>query len=146
MAPPDRQNFQRRQKILRQRRFKGHGFPGARMDEGKFARVQHHARRGVVRQFLEPRILPRAVGVVAHERMAEELEMHADLMRAARVNLRLHQRGRVKAVRESVARVRRATGTVVAHGHAFAMRRMPRDGGADFAGCRARVRRRRCAW
>ena len=30
--------------------------------------------------------------------------------------------------------MRGAAGIVVAHGHAFAVRRMPGDGGADFAG------------
>src|SRR5665213_4072019 len=85
------------------------------MDERQFLCVQHHARRGVVRQFLQPRILPRSVSVVAHERMADELKMHADLMRAPGVDLRLHQRRRVKAFENLVARVRGATGTVVAH-------------------------------
>lgn len=104
------------------------------MDERQFTRVQHHARRGVVRQFLEPRILPRAVSVIAHERMADELEMHADLVRASGVDLRLHQRRRVKAFENPVARVRGAAGIVVAHGHALAARGMTRDWRADFAG------------
>ena len=103
------------------------------MDKRQFARVQHHARRGVVGQLLEPDILSRAVSVVADERMADELKMHADLMRASGVNLRLHQRRPVKPFENLVARVRRATGTVVVHSHAFAMRRTPRDGGADFS-------------
>ena len=132
MAPPDRQNFQRRPEILRQRRLKAHGFPGSRMHEGKFARVQHHTRRFVAGQFRELLVLPRAIGFVARQRMAEELEMHADLMGAARVQLRLHQRGGIQPLEHAPARVRRATGMVVADGHAFAMRRMPRNGGTDF--------------
>ena len=102
-------------------------------------RVQHHARRGVVGQFLDADVLLRAVGFVAHERMADELEMHADLVRAAGVDLRRHQGRRVKPFNDLVAGVRRATDAVVAHGHAFAVRGMPRDGRADFAGGAARL-------
>ena len=104
------------------------------MDERKFARVQHHARRFVAGQFGQPLVLPRAVGPVAGERMAEELEMHANLVRAARVRPRLDERRRSQPFEDAVARVRRAAGIVVAHGHAFAMRRVTGDGRADFAG------------
>jgi len=104
------------------------------MDERQFARVQHHAGCGVIRQFFQARILPRAVGVIAHERMADELKMHADLVRAPGVDLRFHQRRRVKPFENFVARVRGATRAVVAHGHAFAVRGMSRDGRVDFGG------------
>src|SRR5882724_12431950 len=96
--------------------------------------MEHHAWRSVIRQFLEPRILPRAVSVVAHEQMAEELKMHADLMRAPGVDLRLDERGGVQPFENFVARMRRATGIIVERGHAFAMRRMPRNRRADFTG------------
>ena len=96
--------------------------------------MQHHARRGVIRQFLQPGILPRAVGFIADERMAEKLKMHADLMRATGVNLRLDERGRVQSFQHAITGVRGPAGIVVARGHAFAVRRMPGDGGVDFAG------------
>jgi len=104
------------------------------MDERKFLRVQHHARRGEADQFPQFFILFRAVGFVAHERMADELEMDADLMRAPGVDLRLNPGGGFQLFENFIARMRRAAGIVVARGHALAVRWVPGDGGADFAG------------
>jgi len=68
------QKFQRFAKIRRQRRFKAHLLLRARMDERKLARVQHHARRGVTGQFLQPCIQPRAIDCIANQRMAKKLK------------------------------------------------------------------------
>ena len=96
--------------------------------------MQHHTRRGVIRQFLQPGILPRAVGFIADERMAEKLKMHADLVGAAGVNLCLNECGGVQSLEHVITCVRGAAGIVVARRHALAVRWMPGDGGADFAG------------
>ena len=95
--------------------------------------MQHHTRRGVIRQFLQPGILPRAVGFIADERMAEKLKMHADLVGAAGVNLCLNECGGVQSLEHVITCVRGAAGIVVARDHAFAVCRMPRDSGANFA-------------
>ena len=74
--------------------------------------------------------------------MAEELEMHADLVRAAGVDLRLHMRGGDQPFQHAVAGVRTR---LPASSSRTAMRLrcagMPRNGGADFAGVARDVRR-----
>lgn len=60
--------------------------------------------------------------------------MHADLVGAAGVDLRLDQRRGVQPFEHTVTRVRGTTGIVVARRHALAVRWMPGNGGADFAG------------
>src|ERR1039458_8322766 len=60
--------------------------------------------------------------------------MHADLVGAARVDLRLDECCGVQSFEHAITRVRGAAGIVIARGHAFAVRWMPRNGGADFAG------------
>src|SRR5579859_992224 len=84
-AASNPQRFQDLEEIIRQRRGKAQRFLRSRMNEGKFARVQHYPRRLATGQFCELLVLPGTVGFVAHERMTEELEMHANLVRPARV-------------------------------------------------------------
>ena len=129
-----RSNFSASRKSLGSGDFEAHFLFRARMDERKFPRMQHHARSGAAGQFRELLVLLRAVNFITRERMAEELEMHANLVRPAGVDLRLDKRRGLQLFQHAPACVRRAAGIVVAHGHAFAMRRMPRDGRADFAG------------
>jgi hypothetical protein len=102
------------------------------MDERQLERMQHHARRGKSQQLFQPPVLPLAVCVVAHQRKAKELKMHADLVRAACVQRRFDKRRRAQSFQHAITGSRFAPG-VVAHRHAFAMRWMPRNGRADFS-------------
>ena len=78
------------------------------MDEGKLARVQHHPRRGAAGLFRELLVLLRAISRVAHQRMAEELEMHANLVRAAGMDLRLDKGRGLQPFQHAAAGVRGA--------------------------------------
>jgi hypothetical protein len=59
------------------------------VDEGELARVQEDAGGEVAGDFGESFILPGAVGFIAEDGMAEVLEMDADLVGAAGVDLGL---------------------------------------------------------
>src|SRR5882724_10347778 len=76
------QRLQHIREIFRQRRFEMHAFAGARMNESKLKRVQHHTRRGKFDQFLQTPILPLSIREVAGQRKAEKLKMHTNLVRA----------------------------------------------------------------
>ena len=104
------------------------------MVEAQLFRVQQDARGGVVRQLLQPLVFRRAVSLIAHHGMTEVLKMHANLMRAAGVDLHLDVGGALQFLQHAVARVRGPTVGIVLHRHAFAVRGMPGDGGVDLAG------------
>jgi len=60
-------------------------------------------------------------------------KMHANLMRAAGMDLRLDERGVIQFLHHAVAGMRGAAVIVVVDGHAFAVRGMARNRGVDFA-------------
>jgi hypothetical protein len=102
------------------------------MSEGQSKRVQHLARRGVIGQLLQPLILAVAVREVADQRESQKLKMDANLVRSTGVKDRFDQRRAAQTLQNPITR---ACGPphVFVHGHAFAMRRMPRDRSANFA-------------
>lgn len=102
------------------------------MGERKFECVKHLARSGVVREFFEALILAVAVGQIADERESEVLKMDSDLVRSTRVKNRLDEGRRVQPLEHTVRGSRGSTHVFV-HGHAFAMRGMARNCGANFA-------------
>ena len=81
----------------------------------------------------------RDVHEIAHERVARVLHVDADLVRAPREQLAVHERVAVvaRAVLEALEHAERGDGFArrggVAHGHARAVVRAARDGGVDHA-------------
>ena len=103
------------------------------MVEGKFVRMQHHARRGVAGLVGKFFVRLCAVCFITEQRMTQVQEVDADLVRAPGMNLRFQMRGVGKTLQHPPARVRGAAIVIGTNGHAFAFRLMPRDGGVDFA-------------
>src|ERR1039458_8424596 len=91
-------------KIVRERGGEFQRLLRARMDEGKLFRMEQHARRGVVGQFLQPGVGLGTISVVTRDGMTEKLEMHANLMRAPGVDLRLDERGGSQPFQHAPAR------------------------------------------
>ena len=102
------------------------------MGERQLKRVQHLARRLITSQLLQAQVLAVAIGGVAHDREAQELEVHPELMGAAGVQQRFDQGGASQPFHHAVTGPRGPAGVVV-HSHPLSMRRMPGDGGANFA-------------
>ena len=87
------QGFERSLKILRQRCFKLPLSLRSRVNKFELMGVQHHARRGEARQLLEPAILARAVGFIAHDWETDVLKVNTNLVRASGVESGPHECG-----------------------------------------------------
>src|ERR1035441_8184284 len=129
---PSAQGHQRIQKVLWPWGFRTQTLSRSRMDESQPAGMQHLPGCGVAGQLRHALVLPVAVGRVAHERKAEELEVHPDLVGAAGVQDRLDKRRPLQPLQHAIVRPRLASDVVV-HGHALAVGGMPGDARSDFA-------------
>ena len=101
------------------------------MNEGQPVGMQQLTRRRVARQFRQSTVLPRPVNLIAGDGKSQMLKMHANLMRATRVQGGLDPGG-VSQVFEHPVTGPRFAPFAVGDRHALAMIRMPGDGGADF--------------
>ena len=88
----DVQKSYRIREIGRARGLEGQPLAAAGMNERQFVRVKHYPRRFVAGQLSETPVLPLAIGFVANKRVADELEMDANLVRPARVDRDTGQR------------------------------------------------------
>ena len=103
------------------------------MFEAEFPRVQHLARGGDARECFEARVLFAAIHGIADERVADVLEMHANLVRAPGVQKAFDQGRGVEAFDDFEAGPGVAGVGAFGGGHPFAMRGVPRDADLDFA-------------
>src|SRR5258706_16425591 len=90
------------------------------------------ARGGVIRQFLEARVLAFAVGIVADNRKAQVLKMHANLVSAPGVQNGFDQRSTMQSLDHPITRPSLATGTF-GNCHALSMARMSRHRSPNIA-------------
>ena len=102
-----------------QRRLPGHGLAALRMHQGKLRRMQGLAwkRQAVARAA--------PIDGVADQRMADVLEMHADLVRAAGLQPAFDERGVAETLDDAVGGARRLAAVV--HRHARARARVASD-------------------
>src|SRR3954467_3985119 len=130
------QPLQRFFEILRKWRFEVYLFACCRMNKTEFPSMKHLARGRIARQGFESGVLFAAVNRVADQRVADVLEVNANLMRAARMEAALNESGCVKAFDDLECRPGFARVPAFAGGHAFAVGRMPRDADLDLAAFR----------
>src|SRR5690349_17683149 len=103
------------------------------MDERKFVGMQQDSGGFVFCQLCQPLCLSLTIGGVTRYGEAEMLEVNANLVRAARMQDGLDQRGFAQSLNHVVACVSGTTFVLVAHGHSLAVRGVTRDGGADVS-------------
>ena len=118
-------------KIFREGRLKTDAFAAARMNEGQGVGVQHLARGGVAGQISQTLVLAVAVSEIADQWVAEKLKMHADLVSAARVKENFGVSRAAKPFEHAITGASFASGFFI-HGHSFAVRGMPANGGSDL--------------
>ena len=97
------------------------------MNEGQLRGMQHLAWRDVAGQLRQALVLPVAVGCIPNQRVAEKLEVHPNLVRAASVEDGLGQGRFTQSFEHAITGPCLAPGFLI-YRHAFAMRRMPRNG------------------
>ena len=94
--------------------------------------MEHLAGCGVAGELGEVLVLAFAVGGIANDWKADVFEVDPDLMGAAGVETCFHQGDGAEAFEEPKAGPGVAS-AAIGYGHAFAVGRMPGNGGADFA-------------
>ena len=129
---PPSQRGERIEEIRRVWRLEAQAFPRARMDEGQSECVQHLAWGAVAGQLLEALVLTVAVSRIADERVTKELEVHANLMRAAGVQQDFGEGGALEPLQDAVAGARRPPDIIVDR-HPLAVRRMTGYCGPNFS-------------
>jgi hypothetical protein len=95
-------------------------------------RVEHDTGRSESNQLLKPAVLSLSVGFIAEDRKAQELEVDSDLVSPAGMERGFDQGGLAQAFQNAITGPGRPAG-VVPHRHALPVRRVPGDGGVDFA-------------
>src|SRR6266850_2951770 len=111
--------------VPRQRRAPGHLLAARGMAEAQFGSVQGLAGKA------EAVARAAAVDGVADQRVADVLEMHADLVRAAGLEPAFDERGAAEALEHAIARARRLA--AVRHRHARARSDIAADRRVDGA-------------
>jgi hypothetical protein len=94
--------------------------------------VQHLAGCGVVGEFFEVMILSVAVDKITDQRVTNKLEVHPHLVSAASVYVYFGQSRATEAFEHTIGGARIAA-EILHNRHAFSVRRMPCEGGPDFA-------------
>ncbi len=112
--------------------FEAEALAGGGVGEDEAKGVEHLARGAIAGEFFEALAGAASVGVIADEGVTDVLEVDADLVGAAGMEVGLDEGGVVEALKDAVGGPG-VTAFADAGGHAFAVGGVAGDGGADVA-------------